>query len=220
MIGQFKCISLIVTLLFSSSAISSDVEIKELLQKGAECRNWSKQGDMQMSLSTRPCLITCEQYGNRVAHNLEQLTPSGVEDCRSAYARTKQKMSGLVVSPVQTPSLRVRKDNPAAPVAERVSMPDVVGVWTGNIKSRVRIRSDSRQDWQKICRGLARVNIFTYSGSDTVEVQNEKARLRDAFYKKIKPKDRVQLVGVTYEPDSVGRGGKRFHCLAERIVIL
>jgi len=114
----------------------------------------------------------------------------------------------------------VRKDSPVAAVAARVSMPDVVGIWTGNIKNRVRIRADSRQDWHKICRGLARVKILTYSGSDTVEARNEKARFREVFYKRIKPKSRVRLIGVTYEPDSVGRGGKKFHCQAENIAIL
>jgi len=69
----------VLALFFSSLVMSAEMEVEELLKKGAECRQWSKQGDMQMGMSARPCLITCEQYGNRVAQNLEQLTPSGVE---------------------------------------------------------------------------------------------------------------------------------------------
>lgn len=82
------------------------------------------------------------------------------------------------------------------------SMPDVEGIYVAYLKGRMRVRADDNKDWSHICRDLVRVEHYS-----------EIAR-------KIKRKDRVRITGITYDPESVGRKGQKYHCKAERVIIL
>lgn len=82
------------------------------------------------------------------------------------------------------------------------SMPDVEGIFVALIKGRLRVRADDYKGWSQICRDLVRVEHYS-----------EIAR-------KIKRKDRVRITGITYDPESVGKKGQKFHCKAERVIIL
>lgn len=82
------------------------------------------------------------------------------------------------------------------------SMPDVEGIYVAYLKGRMRVRVDDNKDWSHICRDLVRVEHYS------------------EIVRKIKRKDRVRITGITYDPESVGRKGQKYHCKAERVIIL
>ena len=81
------------------------------------------------------------------------------------------------------------------------SMPDVEGVYLQAMQGRLRVRAESRDDWNTICVGFARIKDRN-----------------DDYARKLKGHDRVRLIGITYNPDEAS--GPRGKCSAERIVIL
>lgn len=82
------------------------------------------------------------------------------------------------------------------------SMPDVEGIFVGGIKGRLRVKVEGRDDWTTTCVASARLKNY-----------------RDEFMKNLKAKDRVRLIGITYDPNRVGKGSLS-HCIAETGIIL
>ncbi len=81
------------------------------------------------------------------------------------------------------------------------SMPNIEGEYLQYIRSGFRVRVEGREDWKIYC--------------------NEAARIKDGqdeFARKIKPKDRVRFVGITYDAKNANQ--VKSHCVAESAIIL
>lgn len=82
------------------------------------------------------------------------------------------------------------------------SMPDVEGVFVGAIRSRFRVKAEGRNDWATTCLSSARIENY-----------------RSEFLKSLKTNDRVRLIGITYDPNRIGKGPLS-HCTAKSGMIL
>ena len=82
-----------------------------------------------------------------------------------------------------------------------IPMPDIEGVYMQYTRSGFRVRAEGREDWKTYCNEAARIKTD-----------------KDEFSRKIKPYDRVLLVGVTYDPSKANKVIS--HCIAERAIII
>ena len=80
-------------------------------------------------------------------------------------------------------------------------MPDIEGVFLQATRSGFRVRIEGREDWKIYCNEAARIK----NGQDELS-------------RKIKPYDRIRLVGISYNASKANKPIS--HCLAESAVIL
>ena len=81
------------------------------------------------------------------------------------------------------------------------SMPDIEGVYLQTTKSGFRVRAEGREDWKTYCNEAARIK----NGKDHLSHN-------------IKPKDRVRITGITYDPNKANKVVSR--CTAKSILII
>ena len=79
-------------------------------------------------------------------------------------------------------------------------MPDVEGVFRVAERGVFGVRVEGREDWARYCKGVVK----------TKDIIGFESR-RESFAK------RVRVIGITYNPNSVGRAGL---CSAERVIFL
>ncbi|MEM7421945.1 MAG: hypothetical protein AAF364_19865 [Pseudomonadota bacterium] len=189
--------------------IHAEITIENIRKKVEQCQQWGQTKNGKAQNAAIHCLRYCSAY----VSSPESLTSEGAEYCNKEYLNAKFLATGVKES--ETPAdndkaatksavkHRVRDTtNSTTTDKPRSSMPDVEGVFVALLKGRMRVRVDDYKDWSHICKDMVRVEHYS-----------EIAR-------KIKRKDRVRITGISYDPESVGRKGNKFHCEAERVIIL
>jgi len=190
-----------------TNVATSNAVLDDLGSKGEACRAMAQTPEGQRI--AHMCLRSCTRYSDTLAKYPELLTDEGVARCNKDYAKIQQGLS-------KTPSPINRSDNTPAVQPASATIPDVEGMWMGMLKGRMRVRADDRIDWQQICRDTVRIMAFTYHASDTKEEHAQRRLDQKTFLKQLKRKDRVRLIGITYNP---AQAGKQLHCEAQRVEI-
>jgi hypothetical protein len=94
-------------------------------------------------------------------------------------------------------------DAPVTPQQAAVaSMPDVEGEFRKIRRGALSVRVEGREDWARYCKGVVRTkdgNNFGFGSRRESDVK------------------RVRVIGITYNPNSVGRLGS---CYADRVIFL
>ncbi|MDO6593302.1 hypothetical protein [Neptuniibacter sp. 1_MG-2023] len=192
-----------------TTVMASNAVIDDIRAKGETCRAMAQTAEGQKLAHL--CLSSCARYGDTLTQYPELLSDIGVKRCHRDYARAQK---GLTKTP---PPVNRTQNAPAKVEPARTTMPDVEGLWTGILRGEMRVRADARTDWQQICRGTAMVMAFAHDSTDTIEQQKQRRLDQTAFFKQLKRKDQVRLIGITYDP---ARAGQQLHCQAERVEII
>ena len=163
----------------------------ELRKKGEQCRSWVETGDLMRHQASR-CLAACERYGHAVQKHPDMLSDAAVQGCKEIYLSTKNKVLGA----------KSKRSSSETTKPTLSSMPDVEGIYMQAMQGKLRVQVEGRDDWDTICNGFIRI----------------KDR-KGGHARKLKGRDRVRLIGITYNPDEPS-GRPRGICSAERIEIL
>ncbi len=144
------------------------------------------------------CYSTCDSAGKRITNKATSMRRAQGYWRQCAACKTDSTPKNTKPSENKK---TLTSSSPQKTQARLSSMPDVEGIYLQAMQGRLLVRAEGRDDWNTICVEFARIKD------------------RNSNYaRKLKGRDRVRLIGITYNPDEPS--GPRGTCSAERIVIL